>query len=122
QSDFSKGKLSIDGNIAMHGDYPATINARMDHLDADSLWRSYLGPQLTSHTAVAGTITLKGPLRYPRQWTLVGTLPELAIEVEHEKLHNDGPVQFTYAQQTIQIEPAHLLGEGTDLTGSGSIH
>ncbi len=122
QSDFVRGKLSVDGNVSMHGDYPATITAAMDQLDVDSLWRAYLGPQLTAHTAVVGTVVMQGPLRYPRQWTLNGTMPQVAIEVEHAKLHNDAPLRFTYAQQTIQIEPAHLVGEGTDLTGHGSIH
>ncbi len=122
QSGFPRGKLAVDGNVVMHGDFPAMFTAKMDQLDVDSLWRSFLGHQLTSHTAVAGTVIMQGPLRYPRQWTLNGTLPDLAIEVEHENLRNDGPVKFTFSQQTIQIEPAHLIGEGTDLTGRGSIH
>ena len=122
QSDFARGKLSVNGNVMMRDDYPAKITATMDQLDVDSLWRAYLGPQLTAHTGVVGTVTMQGPLRYPRQWTLNGTMPEVAIEVEHTKLHNDGPLMFTYAQQTIQIEPAHLVGEGTDLTGNGSLH
>jgi translocation and assembly module TamB len=122
QSDFAHGKLGVDGNITMHGDYPATIIAKMDQLDLDSLWRSFLGNQLTSHTAVAGAVSMQGPLRYPSQWTLSGTLPELAIELAYEKLHNDGPVKFTFAEQSLQIEPFHLVGEGTDLTGHGTIH
>jgi translocation and assembly module TamB len=122
RSNFSRGNLNVEGHVAMHGDYPATITAKMNDLDADSLWRSYLGHQLTSHTAVDGSITMQGPLRYPRLWTLSGTLPQLAIELEHENLHNDGPVKFTYSEQTIHIEPAHMVGKGTDITGDGSIH
>ena len=66
-------------------------------------------------------VIMKGPLRYPRQWTLDGTATDLAIEVEYAKLHNQGPVHFTYAQQTAYIEPAHMVGEGTDVVGHGSI-
>ncbi len=121
-SEFPHGTLKLDGNISMHGDYPATVTATMDQLDLDPLWRAYLGHQLTGHSSVAGTVVMRGPLRYPRQWTLDGSLPDLAIEIENAKLHNQQPVKFTYADQTIHIQPTHLIGEGTDVTGQGSIH
>jgi translocation and assembly module TamB len=121
-SEFTRGKLSLEGTVGMRGDYPANIDARLDHLDFDALWRAYLGGQLTGHSAVAGTVAMQGPLRYPRQWTLTGDLADVAIEAEYTKLHNQGPVRFTYGQQTAHIAPTHMVGEGTDVTGSGSIH
>ena len=122
QSQFIKGSVSIDGTVGMHGDYPATITAHMDHPDGDALWRAYLGHQLTGHSAASGSITMQGPLRYPRRWTLDGTVNDLALAVETAQLHNEGPINFTFGQQTIHIEPAHLVGKGTDVSGSGSIH
>jgi translocation and assembly module TamB len=121
-SEFSHGTLAIEGSVGMRGDYPANISARTDHLDLDALWRAYLGRQLTGHSAVSGTLTMQGPLRYPRQWTLKGTANDLAIELEYAKLHNQGPVGFTYSDLTAHIDPAHLVGEGTDVVGHGSIH
>jgi translocation and assembly module TamB len=121
QSQFPHGTLSVDGSVAMRGDYPANISVRMDHLDLDALWRAYLGGQLTGHSAVGGTVTMQGPLRYPRQWTLDGSLTDLTLDVEYAKLHNQDPVRFTYSDETIHIAPSHLVGEGTDVTGHGSI-
>ena len=121
-SEFPHGTLSVEGTVAMRGDYPANISARMDHLDLDALWRGYLGGQLTGHSAVGGTVTMQGPLRYPARWTLNGNVTDLAIEVESAKLHSQGSIDFTYADQTVHIEPAHLVGEGTDVTGHGSVH
>ena len=120
-SEFPHGKLSIAGSVGMHGDYPANISAQLDHIDLDALWRAYLGGQLTGHSAFGGTVTMQGPLRYPRQWTLNGNVTDVAVDVEYAKLHNQDPVRFTYADQTIHIEPAHLAGEGTDVVGHGSI-
>ena len=120
-SEFPHGKLSIEGIVGMHGDYPANISAQLDHIDLDALWRAYLGGQLTGHSAFGGTVTMQGPLRYPRQWTLNGNVTDVAVDVEYAKLHNQDPVRFTYADQTIHIEPAHLAGEGTDVVGHGSI-
>lgn len=122
QSQFTHGSVSIEGTVGMHGDYPATITAHMNHLDGDALWRAYLGHQLTGHSAASGSITLQGPLRYPRRWTLDGTVNDLFLDVESAQLHNEGPINFTFGQQTIHIEPTHLVGKGTDITGNGSIH
>ena len=120
-SDFAKGTLAIDGTVGLQGDYPAKITAKMDHDDLDAFWRAYLGHQLTGHSAVAGSVTLQGPLRYPKQWVMSGSLTDLALDVEYAKLHNQGPIGFRYADQTIHIEPTHLVGEGTDIVGHGSI-
>lgn len=121
QSQFQKGALSIEGSVEMRGDYPAKISAKMDQLDLDALWRAYLGSQLTGHSAVAGAVTMQGPLRYPQRWNMDGSLSEVNVEVEYAKLHNQGPVNFTYAKQTANITGLHLVGEGTDLTGQGTI-
>ncbi|HZQ95972.1 MAG TPA: translocation/assembly module TamB domain-containing protein [Candidatus Sulfotelmatobacter sp.] len=122
RSEFPQGTLLLEGSVGMRGDYQANISARMDHLDLDPLWRAYLGEQLTGHSAVGGTVTMRGPLRYPGQWTIDGNLSDVAIDVEYAKLHNQGPVRFTYAQQNLQIQATHLVGEGTDVTGHGAIH
>ncbi len=122
RSQFTRGTLSLEGTVGMRGDYPANIEARLNHLDLDALWRAYLGGQLTGHSAVGGTVAMQGPLRYPRQWTLNGDLTDVAVEAEYTKLHNQGPVRFTYGQQTVHIAQTHMVGEGTDITGSGSIN
>ena len=121
QSKFLNGTLSIEGDVAMHGDFLANISAKMEHLDLDALWRASLGQQLTGHSSVAGLVSLQGPLRYPAQWKVDGVLTDLLVEVENAKLHNQGLVKFAYAQQIARIEPLHLVGEGTDLIGSGTI-
>jgi translocation and assembly module TamB len=121
QSKFLNGTLSLAGDVAMHGDYLANISAKMDHLDLDALWRAYLGQQLTGHSSVAGVVSLEGPLRYPEKWKVDGTLTDLRVEVENAKLRNQGLVSFAYAQQIAHIQPLHLVGEGTDVTGSGTI-
>ena len=120
-SDFPHGSISVDGSVLMHGDFPANITAHVDHADLDPIWRAYLGKQLTGHSAVVGSLNMQGPLRYPAQWTLKGDASDIYIEFEYAKLRNQGPVRFTYAQETAHIDPAHMVGEGTDITGQGTI-
>jgi len=120
-SDLKHGTLTVDGNVEMHGDYQAKITARTDHVDLDALWRAYLGNQLTGHSSVVGTVVMQGPLRYTREWTLEGDASEVSIELEDAKMHNEGPVRFTYAQRMAHILPLHMVGQGTDITGQGTI-
>jgi translocation and assembly module TamB len=120
-SDLLQGTVAVDGNVEMGGDYPANITAHADHVDLDSLWRAYLGHQLTGHSASSGVVTLQGPLRYPRQWTLKGEATDVSLELEYAKLHSQGAAPFTFDHQTIHIEPTHMVGDGTDITGHGSI-
>ena len=121
-SQFPKGSLTVDGTVGMQGDYPAKVTAHMDHLDLDPLWRAYIGDQLTGHSAVVGSVTMQGPLRYTQQWKIDGNLADVVVDVEYAKLHNQGPVRFTYADRTLQIPQTHLVGEGTDVTGHGGIY
>lgn len=122
QSDFVRGTLALDGTVRMRGDYPANVTTRIDRLDLDALWRAYLGGQLTGHSAVGGTIAMNGPLRYPKQWKLDGDLSGVELEAEYVKLHNDSPVRFSYSQQRAHIDRMHLVGQDTDLVGSGTIN
>ena len=110
RSAFLKGTLDVDGSVQMRDGYPANVSVRMDHLDLDALWRSYLRGQLTGHSAVAGILKMQGPLRYPRQWTLAGDLADVSLDVEYAKVHNQDPVRFTYAQQALHVEQMHLVG------------
>jgi translocation and assembly module TamB len=120
-SDFQKGKLTLDGTVGMQGDYPANVSVHLDHADLDPLWITYLGRQLTGHSAVVGNVTLQGPLRYPDKWVIKGDLSDVEVQVEYANLHNQGPVHVTITMQSIAFDPTHMVGDGTDVVGHGSI-
>ena len=120
-SQFQQGTLVLDGNVELRHGYPATMSLGMDRLDLDPLLSSYLRGRITGHSAIAGTLDMRGPLLQPRQWTLHGNLTDIALEVEYAKVHNQDPVRFSFADQTLRIEQLRLAGEGTDLSGHGSL-
>jgi translocation and assembly module TamB len=120
-SQFQQGTLVLDGNVELRNGYPATMSLGMDRLDLDPLLSSYLRGRITGHSAIAGTLDMRGPLLEPRQWTLHGNLTDIALDVEYAKVHNQDPVRFTFADQTLRIEQLRLAGEGTDLSGHGSV-
>src|SRR5260370_16882481 len=110
-SNSPRGALSLDGTVQMHDDYPANIQLRMDNLDLDALWRSYMHGELTGHSAVAGTLAMQGPLRNPPAWNVTGNFTGVSLDVEYAQLHNQDPVRFTYAQQSWHIEQMHFVVE-----------
>ncbi|MGC2172587.1 MAG: translocation/assembly module TamB domain-containing protein, partial [Candidatus Sulfotelmatobacter sp.] len=120
-SHLRHGSLSLSGEVQLRDDYSANLSFQMDRLDLDALWRSYLRSQPTGHSAVTGSLVLRGPLGKPKQWTLDGTVAALALDVENVKIRNQDPIRFSLANQSVDIQQLHLLGEGTDLTAHGSI-
>jgi translocation and assembly module TamB len=120
-SQLQRGSLQVRGNVELRDGYPADISLRMDQLDLDSLWHSYLGNQLTGHSAVGGSLNLRGPLFHYSRWIVNGDLSTVSLDVEKVKLHNQDAVRFVLANQAVNIQQLHMLGEGTDLTGHGSV-
>ena len=120
-SHFERGSLLVNGEVQLRDGYPTNLSLQMDQVDLDALWRSYLRGRLTGHSAVAGSFNLHGPLREPSRWTADGNLSALSLEVENVKLHNQAPVLFSVANQSIDIQQLHLVGDGTDLTAQGSV-
>jgi len=120
-SSFPQGSLLVSGNIQLRDDYPADLTFKMDQLDLDSLWRSYFRGQLTGHSAVAGSLNLRGPLRQPARWALEGNLASVSLDVENVKVHSQDPIRFSVASRSVNIQQLHLVGEGTDLTVHGSV-
>lgn len=122
RSQSAQPQLTLDGTIHLRGDWPASIQARFDQLDVGAvLRRSYLQGHLTGPSPSAGELQLQGPLRRPRNLDLAGNLSELHFGVENVKLHNDGPIRFSISDQTFHLEPLHLLGDNTDLSGEGTV-
>ena len=120
-SQMKTGSLAMDGKVTLRDKYAATVSLRMDQLDLDPLWHAYLGTQLTGRSVLAGALDFHGPLFQPSGWTVNGNLSDLALDLEHVKLHNQDPIRFVLANQSIDIHQLHLLGEGTDLAVNGSV-
>ena len=97
------------------------ITAKMDHLDLDALWRAYLGTQLTGHSSVGGSVTMEGPLRYPRLWKLKGTLPRPERRSRIRKAAQPGSREL-HLRAADHSHRSHVGGGRRHrLTGQGSI-
>jgi translocation and assembly module TamB len=120
-SQFKDAELNIEGGVQLRGDWPTTINLHFNHLDVDSVFRTYLRRRVTGQSSVTGDLQLRGLLRQPRELEVLGNLNDFYADIENIKVRNSGPISFTVANKFLQIQQFHLIGEGTDLTVGGAI-
>jgi translocation and assembly module TamB len=119
-SNFREAKLQTSGTVTLRDDYPADLKLEFTQLDVDPLLRIYLRGQVTGHSSVAGNITVRGPLRKPRELVLAANFTNFSADVDKIQVRNEGPVRVGFANQTLQLEQMHLVGQGTDLTARGT--
>jgi translocation and assembly module TamB len=121
RSQFKTAELNVDGSIQLRGDMPSALTLHFNHLDADSVLRAYLRGRVTGHSAVAGDLQVRGPLRQPRELEIIGNLNDFFADVENIKVRNNGPISFTISNQFLRIQQFHLIGDGTDLSVGGTV-
>lgn len=122
RSQFENASLKVDGSIQLRGDLPAQLTLEFTRLDFDPLIRAYVQGPLTGHSSMAGSLSLRGPLRRPRDLVVQGNVTQLAASWENVKLQNDGPVRFSMENETVRVEQFHLVGDNTDLSMTGNVH
>jgi len=120
-SDFKDAELQIEGNVRLRDLWPAHIDLHFSHLDADPFLQSFLRRHVIDHSAVAGNLTIEGPLRDPQHLNIIGNLTELNAEAAKIRVHNQGPVRFTLSERAFKLDSFHVVGDNTDLSGSGSV-
>jgi translocation and assembly module TamB len=122
QSQFEQADLKIDGNVHLREDWPADVYFRFHQFQLDAIFRTYMRGAVNGHSRADGEVHMVGPLRRPRELQFTANLDNLDADVEDVKIKNQGPIRFSVANQTLQIDQFHLVGEDTDISASGKVH
>ena len=77
---------------------------------------------VTGHSRADGEVHMVGPLRRPRELQFTANLDNLDADVEDVKIKNQGPIRFSVANQILQIDQFHLVGQDTDISANGKVH
>jgi len=120
-SDFKDAELQVDGNVRLREQWPAHIDFHFSHLDADPFLQTFLSSRIIDHSAVAGDLTLEGPLRAPQQLNVVGNLSDVSAEARNVRVRNQGPIRFTLSGRVFKLDSFHVVGDSADLSGNGSV-
>ena len=114
-------ELKLNGQTALSGDYSTQAKLDFSHFNIGSLVNKANVPGLTGESALAGTITLDGPLAHPAQLRGDARLQQLTATVAGVQLSSQGGVHATLANARINLDPLHITGEETDLRAQGSL-
>ncbi len=122
QSQFEQADLKIDGDIHLRDDWPSDVYFRFRQLELDAVFRTYMRGAVNGHSRADGEVHMVGPLRRPRELQFTANLNNLDADVEDVKVKNEGPIRFSIAEQTLQVDQFHLLGQDTDISATGKVH
>jgi translocation and assembly module TamB len=113
--------LSAHGQTALSGDYPTQVTLNFSQFNIGAILKLAHISGLNGESALAGTVTVAGPLAHPEQVRGEARLRELAVTVAGVHLHSEGGVHATLANSKISLDPLHVAGEETDLRVAGSL-
>ena len=122
QSQFEQADLKIDGKVHLREDWPADVYFRFHQLELDAIFKTYLRGAVNGHSRADGEVHMVGPLRRPRELQFTANVDNLDADVEDVKIKNQGPIRFSIAEQSLQIDQFHLVGEDTDIAATGKVH
>jgi translocation and assembly module TamB len=122
-----------DGEWRLDGEYPGVATVSFSEVDLARLkpWLATAPGEAAPRFAgsMEGSLRVEGPalnwramkaeLRIPR--FQLGPAPEVDIAADALTLRNSGPIVVRFANSTVTVESAHLLGRGTDLNVSGRV-
>lgn len=118
---FQSSELTIEGGAHLRDQWPVNLRLHFTDFSIDPVLRAYLQGRVTGHSSMEGFVYVKGPLRRPRDLNVTGTIDSLSAEVEKMRIRADEPIRFALASQVFSLQHLHLVAEGTDFTGSGSM-
>jgi translocation and assembly module TamB len=118
---FQSASLSAHGLTRFDSDYSTQARLEFAQFNIEEMLKNAHIPGLTGQSALAGTVTLEGPLAHPNQMRGDAQLRELAASVAGVHLTSQGPAHATLANARVNLDPLHITGEDTDLHVQGSL-
>jgi translocation and assembly module TamB len=114
-------ELTLHGQTALSGENATQAKLDFSRFNIGALLKMAHVQGLNGESALAGTVTVEGPLARPVEMRGEANLKELAVTVAGVHLHSQGGVHATLADGRINLAPLHVTGEETDLRAQGSL-
>ncbi len=114
-------ELTAHGQTALSGEYETQATLSFSRFNIGSLLKLAHVNGLTGQSALAGTVSLQGPLAKPEDLRGEARLRELAATINGVHLRSEGGVHATLANSLISLDPLHIAGEETDMRLRGTL-
>jgi translocation and assembly module TamB len=114
-------ELSAHGQTALNGDNETQATLNFSNFDIGAVLKLAHISSLTGESALAGAVSLQGPLARPKALRGEARLQELAMTVAGVHLHSEGGLHATLSNARVNLDPLHITGEDTDVHIQGSL-
>jgi len=114
-------ELSAHGQTELAGDYATQAKLDFSRFNIDVLFKLAHLQSISGESALAGTVTLDGPLARLEDLRGEARLQELAATVSGVHLKSEGGAHLTLDHSILHLDPLHVTGEQTDLYAQGSL-
>jgi translocation and assembly module TamB len=109
------------GQTALSGDFATQAKLDFSRFNIGALLKMAHVQDLGGESALAGTVTLEGPLKHPENLRGEARLQQLAVTVAGVHLQSEGGVHATLANSLIHLDPLHVTGDETDMHVQGNL-
>jgi translocation and assembly module TamB len=114
-----QAQLDLRGQTSLHGDYATHAQLEFSRFNLGTVLRMAHLAEFNGESALAGTVSIDGPLAHPDELQGEAQLRELAFTISGVQLQGDGGLHATLANGRIHLDPLHVTGENTDLHVQG---
>ena len=114
-------ELQLQGQTALSSGYQTRAQLDFSRFNIGALFRMAHMEAFSGDSALAGTVTIEGPLADLKQLRGEAQLQELAVTVAGVHLRGEGGAHATLAGGRIRLDPLHVTGENTDLRAQGGL-
>ncbi len=122
RSNFQAAELSLDGTVKIREPlFPANLNIRFNNFDFMPYLQSALPVKIGGKAFSAGTITVQGPLKQPRDLTIKAEIPKLTADMQGVELHNSEPIELSVTKGIVRVDNFKLAGPDTQMSIRGTV-
>ena len=108
-------QLALHGQTQLSDGYSTDNHLAFSNFDIGALLRLVHFDAVSGESALAGTVTLAGPLAHTDQLHGEANLKEIALVVAGVHLQSIGGAHATLTGDRIRLDSLHITGENTDL-------
>ena len=118
---LEEAALALQGETALSSGYATRAQLDFSRFNIGVLFKMAHLEAFSSRSALAGTVTVDGPLAHPDQLQGEARLREMAVTIAGVQLQSEGGMHASLARGLIHLDPLHVTGEDTDLHAQGSL-
>ena len=114
-------EMKLDGQTDLGGDHQTRNQMLFTRLDVGKLLKVLHVEGISGESALAGTVTLSGPLARPAQLRGEARIEQMAMTLSGIKMASDGGAHATLADGVVRVDPLHITGDNTDVRVAGTV-